>query len=205
MLRPPMNLKSSMRVQPVQPPRVNAPQSSWNKFKSWLKDNRVISGSLGALSRLEILNKYKDYLIAGSEVANKLGYGKKKRKSKMIKDPNQLCSCIHQFGGSWGDFVGWIKDRANDVANVGRKVGNKIADAGKFVYNRALKPAYNFAKEKPLTTMGYVTKGLSYLPTPFSAPLSTASTALGTAGTLLGRGQEGGSRKGHSGKVLAIF
>jgi hypothetical protein len=205
---------SNMQLQPVrpvsdkqlpQPPSMNAPKSNWDKFKSWLKDNRVISGSLASLSRLEILNKYKDYLMKGSKMAEAVGYGKKGKKSKMIKNPDELCKCIHQNGGSWSDFTSWIKNRANDVADVGRKVGSAFKTAGNYAYNKAIRPSFQYVKDHPLSSVGYLAKGLSYLPTPLSAPLSTAGTALGTAGTLLGRGQSGGARKSPTGKVLYVF
>jgi hypothetical protein len=170
---------SNVKLQPIKPvsdkpmvvpPKLNANESSWSKFKKWLSSNRIVSSSLGALSRLEILNKYKDYLMTGSKMAEAVGYGKK-RKMGIIKDHNKLCSCIHQHGGSWSDFVGWIKNRANDVANVGKRIGNAVASAGSTIYRRAIRPAYDYAKDHPVSAIGAITKGLSYIPSPFSVLL----------------------------------
>jgi hypothetical protein len=47
-----------------------------------------------------------------------------------------LWKAHQQKGGSWSDFTGWLK-----------KAGNKIVDAGKTVYEKAIKPAYQVAKD----------------------------------------------------------
>ena len=187
-------------IRPVAPPSVKAPSSNWDKFKKWLKDNRVISGSLGGLSRLDILNKYKDALLALKAGTEALGYGKKRKhpmQGKKIKDPKKLVDCICQHGGGWGDFVSWIKNRASDVGNAAKAIGSKIGDVGR--------RAIQYVRDKPVSALGGLAKGLSYIPSPLSGALSTAGTALGVAGTLSGKGQQGGARKNQSGKVLGVF
>jgi hypothetical protein len=204
-----MMRKPIMRVQPnplqpnlrpIAPPAVKDNSSNWDKFKKWLKDNRVISGSLGGLSRLEILNKYKDALLAMKAGAEALGYGKKRKhpmQGKMMKDPKKLVDCICQHGGGWGDFVSWIKNRASDVGNAAKAIGNKVVDVGR--------RAVQYVRDKPVSALGGLAKGLSYIPSPLSGALSTAGTALGVAGTLAGKGQQGGAVRNATGKVIGVF
>lgn len=191
-----------------QAPKVNEKKSIWDNFKTFLKDTRIISGSLSHLSRMEILQKYKTFLEGASTAANAVGYGKKgKRSTKHIKNPKKLVEYIHQRGGSWSDFTSWVRGAANTVADTAKNVGNKVADASKFVYRRAIRPGLEYARDKPLTTLGYLAKAGSFLPIPgVSQGLSAASTALGAAGTLMGRGdQSGGARTNAYHKVMMVF
>ena len=55
------------------------------------------------------------------------GYGKK------------LWAIHKQAGGSWSDFTNWVKGAANTVA-----------DAGKTVYERAIKPAHQWIKDNKI-------------------------------------------------------
>lgn len=193
------------------PPSLKAPESSWNKFKSWLKDTKIISSSLGHLSRLELLNQYKDFLTGASVAAGTIGYGKKK-KGKMIKNHDKLIKHIEMRGGSWSSFTDWIKGAANTVGNAvkdtANNVGNSFKNAGETVFNKVLKPTALYIKKKPLSSAGYLAKGLSWIPSPLSPLLNTASTALGVAGTLTGNGivsQSGGSRYNAYQKTIMQF
>ncbi len=172
-------------------------KSSWQKFKSWLKDTKVISGGLANLSRLEILHKYRDYLAAASAGANAIGYGKVRSKKKLVKQ-------IHQIGGSWNDFTNWVKRAANTVGNAAKKAGN-------FVYNKAIKPAYNYVKDKPLSAISKVAGVAGMIPSPFSGALKAASAAAGAVGEATGKGimhkgiQKGGAMEGMPNRVLMVW
>ena len=153
-------------------------QSSWQKFKTYLKDNKLVSKGLEHLSKLQVLSKYKNTLGSASAIAGSLGYGaghKHTKKSKMLHD-------IHMRGGSWSDFTNWVKGAANTVGKVVKRVGN-------LTYDNLIKPAYNYVKEKPLTLLS---QAASYIPV--VGP--TASKVLGTAASLTGKGMWGISN-GH--------
>ena len=104
------------------------------------------------------------------------------------KSGKVLIHDIAQAGGSWGSFVNFFK-----------KAGRAIGNAGKTVYNKALKPVGNaVAKavtEKPLTTLGKAAGIAGMIPGPWSAPLKTAGTALTAVGSAVGKGQDGGASK----------
>jgi hypothetical protein len=174
------------KVAPAKAPAPKVPsgwRQSWDMFKQFLKDHKVVSSGLKGLSKIDALNQYKDYLLAGASGAEALGYGKRRRMSG-----GRLLHAIHQSGGSWSDFTNWVKGAANTV------------------YNKALKPAWEYVKKKPVSTAGYILKGLSYIPSPLSGALSTAGTAVGAAGTAFGKGMKGGARKQEgSGKALMVF
>src|SRR5690606_20305130 len=77
-----------------------------------------------------------------------------------------LINDITQAGGSWSGFKRFF-------SNAGRAIGN----AGKTVYNKAVKPAANaVAKaftDKPLSTLGKVAGFAGMLPTPLAPVLKT--------------------------------
>ena len=197
------------------PPPKEATKSLWDKFKGFLKDSRIISGSLSGLSRLEILNKYKNFLEAASTAVQLSGYGKKKpKKTKMIKSPKKLINRIITVGygmhgdGLFSSFGDWIKGAVSKVGDVAKNVGSKFVDVAKTVGSKigdVGSKAWSYAKEHPLSTLGYVTKGLSWIPSPLSAPLGAASQALGLAGTLSGKGGQEGGRMNQHGKLIMAF
>lgn len=97
------------------------------------------------------------------------------------KSGKLLVNDIIQAGGSWSGFKNFFK-----------KVGNAVASAGKFVYNKAIKPAVEAIKDKPLSTIGKAATVAGMIPSPWSGALKTAGTALTSVDKAVGKGQEGG-------------
>ena len=157
--------------------------SKAEKFKLFLQDK-----SMPLSQKNKLLRQY----------AKSLGM-----KGSGKKSGAKLVPMILQGGGSWGSFTSWIR-------NAGRTVGNAVANAGKTVCNRTLKPAgeavYNEVKNKPLSTLGKVAGLAGMIPSPFAPGLRTAGTALTAVGSAVGKGQAGGAiaRNAH-GKTIMYF
>jgi hypothetical protein len=102
-----------------------------------------------------------------------------------------------------GDFLGIGNFFRNKVPNAFKRFGNDVANAGKTVYNKALKPAYEkglkpageYIYKHPLSAVSGLTGALGYIPTPFSGALKGISAATGAAGTLTGKGRRKGVAK----------
>jgi hypothetical protein len=97
------------------------------------------------------------------------GKGYSKKSFKKMRGAG-LIKTIHQRGGSWSDFVNWVKGAASTV------------------YNKVLKPVGNYIAEKPLSAISKVAGLASNIPTPFSGVLKGVSAATGAVGNAIGKG-----------------
>mgnify|MGYP001613879981 CR=1 FL=1 len=124
-------------------------ESSWQKFKNWLKDTKLISGSLGHLSRLDILNKYKDAILALQSGSQALGYGKRK-----IKSAKRFVTTIHQYGVilSRGLKI------AHQMSPMSLKQLVELLILLEKRFEKGIKPAWNYAKSKPISSLGALLK-----------------------------------------------
>jgi len=130
--------------------------------------------------------KHMDNVNQYANWAEQLGYGKRKKKKMtgrgvldFFKPPR-----VRMKGGSaFTDFF------TKTIPSTAKKAWGGVKTGARYVYDKGLKPAYKYAKEKPVSTASYVTRGLSYIPSPFSAPLKAASAGLSTAAALTGKGK----------------
>jgi hypothetical protein len=144
------------------------------------KDFMEKPGDMPKAHKLKLLNAYHKHLA---------GAGHKKMRGK------KLYKSIHQHGGSWGSFVNWL-------GNAGRTVANGFKTAGNFVYKKAIRPAYEYVRDKPVTAISHGLKVAGAVTG--LAPLGYAGTALGAVGKAVGKGQKGGAVS-RDGKVLMKF
>jgi hypothetical protein len=148
-------------------------------FQAYLKDPKMGTKP----EKMKLMNQYHAHVHAQSGGGGKI---------KSMKGCGALIKSIHQKGGSWSDFTGWVKGAANTVANGTKKAANAVANgaksAGNFVYNKGIKPGWDYAKNKPLTTIGHIANAAAFIPSPFSGALRTAGTAATTVGRLTGTG-----------------
>ena len=112
--------------------------------------------------KMNLLHDYRDYLLQG--------------KGKQYATHAPLLKEIKQKGGSYngkgGSFLSWLRGAASTV------------------YNKVIKPAANYIKDKPLTAISKVAGAASFIPTPFSGVLRGVATATGAAGQALGKGMK---------------
>ena len=141
--------------------------------------------------------KHKGY-PKSQKVEHMNGYLKELMTGKGLKHTRKtgkaLIAAIHKHGGSYGHnqngtgFFDWIKRTAS---NIYHKVLKPVGNAA---YNHVIKPAYEYARDKPLTAISKVAGLASMAPTPFSGILKGVATAAGAAGQALGKGMKVGHR-----------
>ncbi len=92
--------------------------------------------------------------------------------------------------------------RGGDLWGIGNffrnKVGPAFKDAGNYVYNKALKPGYDYVKDHPLTAIG---TAASFIP----GPIGWAGKALGVAGKITGKGRRRIRRRRIGGSAFSDY
>ncbi len=155
------------------------------------------SPALGKAEKMDLLHKYRDHMMQG--------------KGKRHKSHGTLIKEIKQHGGSFGHnqkgngFFDWLKGAARTVYN---KVLKPVGNAA---YKHVIKPAYEYARDKPVSAVGHVLGAASMIPSPFSGALKVASAGAKAVGSAIGKGvvkdNRGNKREvtmHGNGKVLMI-
>jgi hypothetical protein len=145
--------------------------------------------------KMELLNSYNAHL------AGQKGSGAPKRMTGA-----SLMRSIKQNGGHFdpqrgGSFWSWLKGAANTVYNrVLKPVGNAV-------YKHAIKPAYEYARDKPVSAVGKVLGVAGMVPSPFSGALKAASAGATAIGSAIGKGYQSGGRYMHmpDGRIAYIM